>query len=375
MKRHFDYFLFFLICAFIVFSLLFFFCVSAPASLQRFGNTNYYFLHQLVFGFLPAIVAGFAGYKIPLGVLRKWALAFVLLNIAGLFFVFIPGIGLKIAGASRWISFGKATIQPAEFLKITAIMYLSAWIASKLYETGAGGWKSNVKKGYHNTIYILLPFLIFLGIISFALYLQRDISTLGIISLTLLALYFSAKTPIWHTLLVVVAGLGALMLAVRLEPYRFSRWLTFLNPTRDPLGESHQLTQSIISLGSGGFWGKGLGLSTQKFGGLPTAMSDSIFGIIGEELGLIGGAIIIAAFIALFWRGIQIYKNSNDKFSKLTAIGIVFWISLQALINIASSAGLFPIAGIPLPFFSSGGSHLITEIFAMGLLLNISKNT
>ena len=301
MKKHFNYFLLVLVCGLLAFSALFFYCLSAPASLQKYGNANYYFLRQLLLAFLPAAIAGFAGYKIPLQTLKKWAPWLVVLNIIALFMVFLPGIGLKAGGASRWLAVAGATVQPSEFLKITAILYLSAWIASKLSDTSASGWKSGIKKNYHNAIYIFLPFVIFLAVIFAALYLQKDASTLGIIALTLLAIYFSSKTPFWHALLITAGGAAVLLFMVRFEQYRLDRWLTLFNPVKDPLGKGHQLTQSIISLGSGGFWGKGLGMSTQKFGYLPQAMGDSIFAIIGEELGFAGCIILIAAFIALFW--------------------------------------------------------------------------
>lgn len=374
MKKHFNYYLFFLVVFLVGFGFLFLASLSAPASLQRFKNTNYFLLHQLLYGLLPAIILGFIAYKISLKFLKKWAPLLAILNLAALFLVFLPSIGSKFWGATRWIDMGNFTVQPSEFLKITAILYLSAWIASKLSEGPASGWKSGAKKGYHNFLYIFIPFAVFLAIISLALFFQKDASTLGIIALTLLAVYFSAKTPIWHTFLIIGAGLGSLLLFVKFEPYRLDRWLIFLNPESDPLGKGFQLRQSLISLGSGGFFGKGLGMSTQKFGFLPQAMSDSIYAVIGEELGIIGGVILISLFILFFYLGIKIAKNSNDRFSKLTAIGITFWITLQAFINISSSIGIFPLAGIPLPFFSYGGSHLISEIIGIGLLLNISKN-
>ncbi|MGA2417654.1 MAG: putative peptidoglycan glycosyltransferase FtsW [Candidatus Staskawiczbacteria bacterium] len=374
MKKHFNYFLFFLIVFTIGFSFLFFACLSASSSLQKFGNTNYYLFHQLLFGLLPAVILGFIGYKISLRFLKKWAFWLFLLNLFALFLVFLPKIGSKVGGASRWIGIGSITLQPSEFLKITAILYLSAWIASKLSEANVSDWKSITKKGYHNIIYILVPFAIFLGIIAVALYFQSDISTLGIIAITLLVLYFSAKTPLWHTLLIIVSGVIILFCLIKFEPYRFDRWFIFLHPGADPLGKGRQLSQSLISLGSGGIFGKGLGMSVEKFI-LPQAMSDSIFAIIGEEFGIVGCVALIAIFILFFWLGIQIAKNTNDKFSKMTAIGIVVWITFQAFVNMASVAGIFPLAGIPLPFFSYGGSHLAVELFGIGLLLNISKNS
>ncbi len=375
MKKHFNYALFFLIAFMVGFSFLFLACLSAIGSLETYGNTYHYLLRQVIRGLIPAVIAAVIGYKIPLHLLKKWAPWLVLFNIIAALAIFVPGLGNTAKGATRWLSIAGVGLQPSEFLKITSILYVSAWIASKLSEVNASDWKSITKRSYHNIIYIFVPFIIFLGMIFVVLFLQSDASTMGIISLTLLALYFSAKTPLWHTILIVVSGVSLLLLLVRFEPYRLDRWLVFLHPDADPLGKGFHLRQMLISLGSGGPFGKGLGMSTQKFGFLPEAMTDSIFAIMGEELGIIGCGLIIAGFLLFFWLGLQIAKNSSDKFAKLTAFGIVFWISLQALINMASVAGIFPLSGIPLPFFSYGGSHLLVELFSVGLLLNISKNT
>ena len=167
--------------------------------------------------------------------------------------------------------------------------------------------------------------------------------------------------------------IASALLLIKIEPYRVQRFLVFLHPEADPLGIGFQLKQSLLAVGSGGWFGKGLGMSTAKFGFLPQSMSDSIFAIVGEELGLIGCTILILLFVFFFWQCIKIAKNSHDKFGKLTAIGITTWILLQSFMNIASTLGIFPLAGIPLPFFSYGGSHIIAELMAVGLLLNISK--
>lgn len=374
MKRSPSYFLLLLVVLLLLSSVLFFASLSAPASWNEKGNTTYYLVHQILFGFLPAILVGVAAYFVSLQFLKKWAPLFLILNMVALFLVFIPGIGSKINGASRWIKFGPAALQPSEFLKITAILYLSAWVASRLTDEEAG-WRSIAKNGYHNIVYVLIPFLIFLGVVSVALILQRDASTLGIIVLTLLAIYFTAKTPFWHNVLIICIGILVLFLLVKFEPYRFDRFFVFLHPDKDPLGKAYQLKQSVISLGSGGIFGKGLGMSTQKFGFLPQAMSDSIFAVIGEELGIVGCIVLIGMYTTLFWTAIKISRQTPDRFSKMAAIGIGFWITLQAFVNMASAAGIFPLAGIPLPFFSYGGSHLVTELAGIGLLLNISKNT
>ena len=373
MKKHFNYYFFFLVVFLAGFGFLFLASLSAPASLQRFNNATYYSFRQLIL-LLVAIVSGFIFYKIPLNFLKKSAPVLFIASYVSLFLVFLPFIGLKIAGASRWLNFGKFSVQPAEFLKITAVLYLSAWIASKLSDASVAGWKSGAKKAYHNLFYILVPFFVLLGAILLAMILQKDASTLGIISLALLAVYFSAKTPLWHTFVVIAGGASSLLLLVKLESYRLDRWLIFLYPEADPLGKGYQIKQALLSLGSGGIFGKGLGMSTQKFGYLPQAICDSIFAIVGEELGIIGAVVLIAAFIAFFCMGIYIANNCNDKFSQLTAIGITFWITIQAFFNIAANLGMVPLAGIPLPFFSYGGSHLVAELIGVGLLLNISKN-
>lgn len=373
MKKHFDYSLFFLAAFLVGFGMLFLATLSALSSLRQFGTTSHYLIHQIIVGLLPGLVLAFLAYKIPLHYLKKIAPILLLLNFIALLLVFVPFIGSKFGGAQRWISIGKITFQPSEFLKINSILYLAAWIANKLSDKPQKGWASMAKKGYRNFIQLFLPFVIFLGIISIILKMQPDISTLGIIGLTLIFIYFSLITPLWHSVLIILTGLGGLLFLVITEPYRFDRWLIFLHPETDPLGKGHQLNQSLIAIGSGGFWGKGLGMSVQKFGFLPQAMSDSVFAIFAEETGIFGCAILIGLFILFAWLGFKIAKNSNDRFSKLTAIGITFWIVFQAFINISSVAGIFPLSGIPLPFFSYGGSHLITELIGVGLLLNISK--
>lgn len=375
MKRRFNYFLLFLVAFLVAFGFLFLSCLSSLESLSKFGNTNYYLLHQLLNGILPGIVLAFIAYKIPLHYVKKWAPVLVILNLGILALIFLPFIGLTLGGATRWFNIAGVAFQPSEFLKITAILYLAAWISSKLSETRTSGWKSNAKKGYHNLIHVFVPFIIFLAGISAILILQPDLSTLGIIGLTLAVMYFSAKTPLWHTLSIIGAAAGGLLLLIKYESYRLDRWLIFLHPESDPMGKGFQLRQSLISLGSGGIFGKGLGMSTQKFGHLPEAMADSFFAIIGEELGIIGCLAVLVLFILFFWLGIKIAKRSNDRFTKLTAVGITFWITLQAMINMGSAAGIFPLAGIPLPFFSYGGSHIVTELIGIGLLLNISKNS
>lgn len=373
MKRAINYYFWGISVILLLLGLLFLATLSAPISLQTFGNTNYYLFHQLFAAFM-GLIFGIVAFKIPLHFLKKFAPFIFIINLLLLLAVFLPLVGTNFWGASRWISIGKSTIQPSEFLKITAILFLSALISNKLSENAKRGWGAFVKKSYYNLKRIFLPFFLLLIAISVILYMQRDISTLGIIAITLIVIYFASGTPIWHTILIFIIGsLGAGAFTI-IEPYRVQRFLTFLNPEADPLGKGLQIKQSLIAMGSGGIFGKGWGMSTQKFGYLPQAMSDSVFAVLGEETGIIGASILIILFSLFLFFGFKIAKSSTDKFSKLTAIGISTWITVQALVNIASTTGLFPLSGIPLPFFSYGGSHLIAEMIGIGLLLNISKN-
>lgn len=375
MKKVLDYSLLLPSAILVACGMLFLSTLSAPASIRNFGHPNYYSTHQLyllLFGLFLALLA----YKIPLGFLKKTALYLLLFNIVFSLLAFLPGLGTELHGASRWVNIGIGVFQPAEFLKLTTILFLSSWLANRIPSSSSKkGWISSTKKGYHSLRDIFLPFLVFLAIISLILFFQKDLSTLGIIGLVLIIVYFSAKTPIWHTLILILGGVGALSFLIISEPYRLNRLLIFLNPEARPLKEGFQITQSLIAIGSGGIFGKGWGMSSQKFGFLPQAMSDSIFAVLGEETGIIGASIVVILFLWFLWRGLKIAKSATEKFAQLSALGITFWITIQAFLNIASNTGLAPLAGIPLPFFSYGGSHLVAELIGVGLLLNISKNS
>ncbi len=373
MKKHPNYHLFLAICGLILFGILFLSTLSANESLKIFGNTNYYLFHQLA-AIGIGLAFGLIAYKTPVPVLKKLAPFFLLVNLVLIVLIFLPFFGVKFWGAKRWINLGFTTLQPSEFLKLTCILYLSAWLSSRVSESHTKGWISGMKKSYYNLAYVLFPFIVVLGIVVLCMYFQRDITTLGIMILTLLIIYFCAKTPLWHTILLVSGAALSLAVFIGLEPYRLSRLLTFLNPDQDPMGMGYQVKQSLIAVGSGGIFGKGWGMSSQKFGFLPQAMSDSIFAVLGEETGIIGAFIVLSLFLVFLWLAISVARNSSDRFAKLTAIGIGSWITIQAFVNIGSSIGLLPLGGVPLPFFSYGGSHVMSEIIAMGILLNISKS-
>ncbi|MBM3250788.1 MAG: putative lipid II flippase FtsW [Candidatus Nealsonbacteria bacterium] len=353
----FDFWLFLIVVLLLLIGILVLASVSAVFSQEKFGRTTYYLFHQLSRGLLPGIILGFLAFRTPLSFFQKWTGLFILINLIFMALVFIPGLGVVSGGATRWLNFGFVSFQPSEFLKLNFIFYLSIWLAKR--------------KELKST---LLPFLIVVGIVALLLIFQSDASTLGIITLAAGLMYFSANTPLWHSLLILLmAGAGSVFL-IKIASYRWERLLVFLNPETDPMGMGYQIKQALIAVGSGGIIGLGLGMSQQKFGRIPQVMSDSIFPIFAEETGFVGSLILILLFLLLLWRGFRIAKKSDDKFSQLFAIGFSSWICLQAFINIGSMISILPLTGIPLPFISYGGSHLVAELIGVGILLNISKS-
>lgn len=373
--KHLDYFLLFIVVLFLILGISFLATISAPASLKRFGTTNYYLNHQLLYGFLPGIILGLIFCFTPLKFIRKISPVILLINLIALVLVFLPQLGNRFLGASRWLSFGGIGFQPSEFLKISFILYLSSWLKNRLNYKTTGVDIIKSRRASYEFKKIFIPFLVTLAVISVILILQPDISTLGIIGLTALIIYFTAGTPIWHSLLIVGSAILGLFFLVKYEPYRMSRIITFLNPEIDPMGISFQMKQAIIAIGSGGWGGRGLGMSSQKFGFLPHSMSDSTFAVLAEEVGFIGSLFLIILFLLFLWAGIVIIKRTDDKFSQLVALGITFWILLQGFVNIGSMIGILPLSGIPLPFISYGGSHIVTELIGVGILLNIARRT
>jgi cell division protein FtsW len=205
--------------------------------------------------------------------------------------------------------------------------------------------------------------------------LQRDMGTMMVLALTAVGMFFAAGLRWTHLGLVAAGGgLGAVAL-IAAFPHRLSRVATFLNPTKDAMGSGYHINQALIAVGSGGFFGLGLGHSIQVYGYLPEAANDSIFAIIAEEFGFIGSVAVVALFGLLVYRGLQVARNAPDMFSRLVATGISLWLLFQAVINIGAMLSLLPLTGIPLPFISYGGTSLVISLFGAGILLNISKFT
>jgi cell division protein FtsW len=245
-------------------------------------------------------------------------------------------------------------------LKIALIIYLSAWLENR---------KESIRDVYDG----LAPFLLIIALVSFLLVKQPDIGTLGATIFIAMSIYFISGAMISHMAVMGVLGVSALLLLVKFEAYRMNRLLVFMHPELDPRGIGYQINQALLAIGSGGLLGVGLGHSLQKFNYLPEPVGDSIFAIICEEAGFLGGVFLVMLFVFLAFRGLKIARNAPDRFSRLMATGIVSWIVFQAFINISAISGLIPLTGVPLPFISYGGTSIIFLMAGVGILLNISK--
>lgn len=327
----------------------------------RFDDGYYFLKRQLLYGAIPGLFLLYLSQKIDYRYWKKVAFPLFAVSIIFLLFVFVPGIGIKVYGATRWIEIGPLSFQPSELAKLALILYLSTWLVAK-------GEKS-IRDFYEG----LVPFLGILGVIAVLVIKQPDVGTLGVLVAIAVSVYFVAGARTGHLLGLGSLGLVALAILVKMEPYRMERITAFLNRSGDPQGIGYQINQALLAVGSGGIFGLGLGHSRQKFNYLPEPVGDSIFAIIGEELGFLGAAFLVALFTIIAYKGFKIAKNAPDEFGKLVAVGITVWIVVQALINISANLGLIPLTGIPLPFISYGGTSLMVLLFSVGILMNISK--
>jgi cell division protein FtsW len=327
---------------------------------KRFDSSYYYISHQFLYGFLPGLMAFFVLSRIDYNRWKKIALPILFFAILLMVAVFIPGVGQQFKGAQRWIAIGPITFQPAEFLKLALIVYLAAWLSAR-------------NNRFTNPSYSLAPFAIVLALVALLLLLQPDFGTLGLIVIIGVAMYFLSGAKLRHFLaILVIFGivLGGLAFA---SPYRFNRIKTFLNPTQDALGTSYHINQALIGIGSGGIFGVGFGRGQQKTNFLPEPVGDSIFAVLVEELGFVGGAVLIALFLALFFSLLRVAKKCTNEFAKLFLLGLGVWIVVQAFINIGAITGIIPLTGLPLPFVSFGGSSMMSLMAAMGIAVNIAR--
>ena len=326
---------------------------------SRFGEAYFFLKNQLV-GVLTGSIALIIAWHIKYIYWKKFALLMLIASLLLMALVFVPGIGVELKGAARWIQLGPVTIQPAEFTKLAFIIYIAAWLEAKKKEI----------RGFSSGF---IPFLVMLGVVSLFFILQPDIGTLGVLVLTSTLLFFVGGGRLLQISLLFLIGLVMLSIVVYLQPYRIDRVLVFFEPADDIQGIGYQLHQSLIAIGSGGFWGKGFGMSKQKFHYLPEPTGDSIFAVFGEEFGFIGNIGLVTLFLMFLWRGVRIARHAPDIFGSYLATGITLLVVVQAFVNMAAISGLIPLTGLPLSFISYGSSALTANLAAVGILLNISK--
>ncbi len=356
-----DKILFVLFGIFITLGLFIIFDASSVRALLLKNDPFFYFKKQSLY-LLIGLAAAFLAYKINFNAWKKLSFVILILSFLLLVSVFVPGLGVEQKGATRWIYIGSMSIQPAEFFKIGLIVYLASFFSKK-------------QSSINNFLETTFPFLTILGLTALILLLQHSFGMMVIISGIALAMLFAAGADIKNIFLISLVAAMAFGAFITIEPYRAKRWLAFINPTEDTLDSGYQINQALISIGSGGMTGVGLGHSRQKFNFLPETMGDSIFAIFAEETGFVGTSIILVLISAFAWRGFNIAKKSRDNFPRFLAFGVTFAITFQFLFNIAAISNLIPLSGIPLPFFSYGGTSLISALIMSGLLLNISRYT
>ena len=329
---------------------------------KKFGSPYYFLKHQLIYGVLPGLLLFWMLSKINYKIWKKLALPLLLLTAGLMVLVFVPGFGVAVKGAQRWLNFGSFTFQPSEFLKLAVIMYLAAWFSGRDNRSMA------------HWAYSVVPFLLVLTFVGFLLILQPDIKTLVLITLISAAVYFFAGAKISHILILFVILVLIVIFLSFVEPYRWNRVKAFFNPAIDRQGVSYHINQALLGIGSGGVFGLGYGQSKQKINYLPEPIGDSIFAILVEEMGFVGGLLVLSLFVFLVLTMVKIAKNVSDQFGRLLVLGVAVWLAAQTFINVGAILGLIPLTGVPLPFFSYGSSSLVALCIALGMAVSVSRH-
>jgi len=331
---------------------------SSIFAAERFNDSIYFFKKQVVFAVL-GMVCMFVMMNVRYGFYRKIAYPLWLLSIGLLIAVIVPGVGTKVGGAVRWLRLGPLSFQPSELAKLALVIVLSYSLSKKDY--------TKVK---HFSIGVL-PHLIFVVPVCLLIMLQPDFGTAMMLLAILFIILFAAGIPVLYLALMgMVTGVGGVVL-VYTKGYRMERVLAFLDPWKNSMDTGFQIVQSFLAFGAGGLYGTGLGKGTQKLFYLPEPHTDFILSVIGEELGFLGVVLVIGLFAVLILCGIKIAIHASDLFGTYMALGIVILIGLQAATNMGVVMGLLPTKGTPLPFISYGGTSLVINLVAVGMLLSI----
>ncbi len=363
--RGIDYVLLLAVVALVCFGLLMVYSASFIFAHERTGDGYLFIKKQLLFACAGGVALLFAA-KLHYQKWREWSVPIFFGSLALLVLVLIPGVGSRVGGAQRWLSLGFFQLQPAEILKFATVLFVSHQLVRKserLHTFRAG----------------VLGQLLIPGIGLVLLMLQPDFGSTVILSFVMFALLFLAGVRIRHLIVLCVPALCLGAFLIFTSQYRLNRFMTFLDPWKDPSGKGFQVLQSLVGLHNGRWIGQGLGNSKEKLFYLPEAHNDFILAVIGEELGWLGIALTIAVFCVVLFRGLRIgwqsYQSRGDSFSLYLATGITLLLGFQAFVNMAVVMGLVPTKGLTLPFVSYGGSALIVNLFLIGILLSISRGT
>lgn len=330
---------------------------SFVIGLADFGDSNHFIVRQAVwaaFGSLLLVGAAKTDYR------KYRPLAVPIMGATMLMLIAVLLVGNDGGGARRWLGPGDLSIQPAEFAKLTVIIYISAWLCAK---------GNSIRSFEHG----LLPFVFIIGIVGALIMLEPNLGTTLIILLITVTMFWVAGASVLQMGALFAAGSLAMTVLATIAGYRLDRITTFFNAGADPLGHGFQTLQTLIAMGNGGITGLGLGASRAKFFYIPESHTDGVFAIIGEEMGLIAAAAVLLLYMTLMLRGFQVARRSRDDFGRLIATGITTWISVQALLNIGGITRVIPLTGVPLPFLSYGGSSLAAVMLAIGVLISISR--
>lgn len=345
----------------LAFGLLMVLSASSPiayASSKTNNDSFYYFKKQLMWAILGS-VGMFVTANYNYRKLKRWALPALAASALTLILVLIPGIGRKVNDARRWIYIGPINFQPSELAKIAMIIFFAFSLSQ------------NYKNLNQFPVFIFYIFVI--GAVAAIIMLEPHFSCTMLIVMTLMLMLYVAGAKITHFLILSVPAIVGIAALVIKAPYRMARVVTFLDPFKDIQGKGWQIVQSLYAIGSGGLFGAGLGQSRQKYLNIPEPQNDFIFSILAEEFGLLGSILVMLMFIFLIERGVKIALKAPDLFGTLLATGIISMIAIQALVNIAVVTSSMPVTGMPLPFFSYGGTALAITMTEMGIVLNISK--
>jgi len=333
---------------------------STAKAYFQYGSSFYLFERQAVYAVL-GVGAMVLLSRVDYIWWRRLAVPLAVLVTLGLVAVLVPGVGSQINGARRWIIVGGQSVTPSEFAKLAAVMLVAALIVQRPWEVrSAGGFARLVAIG------ILPPAALIM--------LEPDLGTTLVLVIAVVAVLVAGGARLGHFVIFALAGALCVLALIVVEPYRMTRLTAFLHPWRDPQGSGMQTVQSLISIASGRLFGVGLGNSIQKFGFLPEQATDSITGIIGEEMGLVGLLALIGLYVLLAWACLRVALDCKERFGKLLAVGIATGIAGQALINIGAALGVLPLTGVPLPLVSLGGTSLVVVLAGIGIVLNIATN-